>query len=206
MDLSTLRAQIDDIDGQILKLFNERMEVCRQVGEFKKVNKLPVMQGNREQEIIDRVRSSSPAGLEDGAEVLFQNIMDISKGLQNIGMYKDSELREYESFISENAKKIACQGTAGSYSEAAYKKLFKDKPVEFYRDFEDVFAAVEKGEVDYGILPIENTTIGSVSETYDLMAKHDFYINALTRVEITHCLAAKKGTILSDIKKVYSKE
>ena len=206
MDLSTLRAEIDSIDEQILKLFNDRMEVCRKVGEFKKTNKLPVMQGNREQEIIDRVRSKSPEGLEDGAEVLFQNIMDISKSLQNIGMYNDMSERDYELFIPEDAKKIACQGTAGSYSEAAYKKLFTDKDVEFYHDFEDVFDAVENGEVDYGILPIENTTIGSVSETYDLMAKHDFYINTLTRVEITHCLAAKKGTSIDDVKKVYSKE
>lgn len=206
MDLTDLRAEIDNIDSEILDLFIKRMDVCRQVGEYKKVNKIPVMQGNREQEIIDRIKRSSPNGLEDGAALLFQNIMDISKSLQNIEIAEAAPKKKYAEFIPENAKKIACQGTSGSYSEHACKKLFGDKSVEFYHDFEDVFAAVENGDVDYGILPLENTTIGSVSETYELMAKHDFYINSLVRVEITHCLAAKKGTKLSEVKKVFSKE
>lgn len=205
MDLSTLRAQIDKIDSQILELFSERMDVCRQVGEFKKANNLPVMQGNREKEVIDRIRSNAPDGLEDGAAVLFQNIMDISKSIQNIGMIDSSASINYKDFSPEKAEKIACQGTDGAYSAAACKKLFGGKPVEFYRNFEDVFAAVESGAVDFGILPLENSTIGSISETYELMAKHDFYINSLIRVEITHCLAAKKGTKLSEVKKVYSK-
>ncbi len=206
MDLTSLRARIDEIDEEILGLFARRMDICRQVGEYKKANNLPVMQGNREQEIISRIRSSAPEGLEDGAALLFQNIMDISKSLQNIGMAKDEPRREFPDFLPGSAKKIACQGTDGAYSEAACKKLFGDTPVEFYHNFEDVFDAAEKGEVDFGILPLENTTIGSIPETYSLMANHDFYINSLVRVEITHCLAAKKGTDISEIKKVYSKE
>ena len=206
MDLSTLRGQIDDIDSQILKLFSERMEVCRQVGEYKKANNIPVMQGNRETEILERIRANSPDGIEDGAALLFQNIMDISKCLQNVKVAQGTPQKEYSPFIPGNAKHIACQGTSGSYQESACKKLFGNMPVEFYGSFEEVFDAVESGEVDYGILPLENTTIGSISETYDLMAKHDFYINSLVRVEITHCLAAKNGTELSEITKVYSKE
>lgn len=204
MDLSTLRVQIDDIDAQILELFIKRMDVCRQVGEYKKANNLPVMQGGREQQVIDRIRNMAPDNLKDGAAILFQNIMDISKSIQNIGMATDKNA-VYSSFSAENAERVACQGTDGAYSAIAGKKLFGDKPVVFYRSFEEVFDAVEKGECEYGLLPLENSTIGSITETYELMGKRQLYINSLVRVEITHCLAAKKGTSLSDVKRVYSK-
>lgn len=205
MDLNGLRCRIDEIDGQILELFAQRMDVCRQVGEYKKQNHISVMQSGREDEILDRVRKNAPNGLEDGAALLFQNIMDISKSLQNIKLSEDLTA-EYPCFKPSEAKKIACQGTEGAYSESACRTLFGDKPVEFYRNFDEVFSAVESGNADFGILPLQNSTVGSVSETYALMAKHDFYVNALVRTEITHCLAAKKGTPPDMIRQVYSKE
>lgn len=204
MNLSNLREQIDVIDGEMLDLFIKRMDVCRQVGEYKKANNLPVMQGGREQQIIENIRSRSPEYLKDGAAVLFRNIMDISKSIQNIGMAADKKV-SFSAFSAKDAQKIACQGTDGAYSSVACKKLFTDKPSEFFTSFEEVFDAVDSGRCDFGILPLENSTIGTISETYELMAKRDFYINSLVRVEITHCLAAKKGTKLSDIKRVYSK-
>lgn len=205
MDLNELRSQIDDIDSEILELFSRRMNICRDVAEYKKANGLPVMQGNREKQVIDNIRQKAPEELRDGAAMLFRNIMDISKCIQNKEMDFPSRLAAPKPFIPENAVKIACQGTAGAYSEAACKKLFGDKPAVFYHAFEDVFNAVETGEADFGILPLENSTIGTISETYDLMAKHNFSICSLIRVEITHCLAAAKGTSAEDIKYVYSK-
>ena len=205
MDLNDMRNRIDEIDSEILELFARRMEICRDVAEYKKKNGLPVMQGGREKQVLDRIRSLSPDGLGDGAVMLFQNIMDISKSLQNTEIGKDIPMPETKLFIPENASRIACQGTAGAYSEAACKKLFGDKPAVFYHAFEDVFNAVETGEADYGILPLENSTIGTISETYDLMANHSFSICSLIRVEITHCLAAAKGTDAKNIKYVYSK-
>lgn len=205
MDLQELRNQIDEIDGEILELFARRMDVCRGVAEYKRVNNLPVMQGGREKQVLDRIRDKSPDDLKDGAAMLFQSIMDISKCIQNMELQRDSHLSSPIPFIPENAKKIACQGTMGAYSEAACKKLFGDKPAVFYHAFEDVFKAVESGEADYGILPLENSTIGTISETYDLMAKHQCNICSIVRVEITHCLAACKGASLDSIKYVYSK-
>ena len=119
MDLIELRNHIDEIDSEILRLFAERMEICRDVAEYKKQNNLPVMQGGREHQIIERVRNSSPEGLKDGAAMLFQNIMDISKCIQNMEIKHDSHLSSPKPFIPENAVKIACQGTVGAYSEAA---------------------------------------------------------------------------------------
>lgn len=206
MDLQELRNQIDDIDGEILKLFSKRMEVCRGVAEYKKEHNLPVLQGGREKQVIERVRANSPESLRDGAAMLFQNIMDISKCLQSVEIERTHKLFSPKPFIPENAVKIACQGTAGAYSEAACKKLFGDKPAVFYHEFEDVFNAVESGEADYGILPLENSTIGTISETYSLMSKHCFNICSLVRVEITHCLAAAECATLESVKRVYSKE
>lgn len=206
MDLKELRNQIDDIDSEILKLFSKRMEVCRGVAEYKKEHDLPVMQGGREKQVLERVRANAPENLRDGAAMLFQNIMDISKCLQNEEIERTHKLFSPKPFIPENAAKIACQGTAGAYSEAACKKLFGDKPAVFYHEFEDVFNAVESGEADYGILPLENSTIGTISETYSLMSKHSFNICSLVRVEITHCLAAAECAALETVKRVYSKE
>lgn len=206
MDLKELRNQIDDIDSEILKLFSKRMEVCRGVAEYKKEHDLPVMQGGREKQVLERVRANAPEDLRDGAAMLFQNIMDISKCLQNEEIERTHKLFSPKPFIPENAAKIACQGTAGAYSEAACKKLFGDKPAVFYHEFEDVFNAVESGEADYGILPLENSTIGTISETYSLMSKHSFNICSLVRVEITHCLAAAECATLETVKRVYSKE
>ncbi len=206
MDLNELRDRIDVIDSDILKLFTDRMDVCRAVAEYKKENNLPVMQGNREKQVIDRVRRNAPDDLKDGAAMLFQNIMDISKCIQNMEIEHSTHISSPKPFIPANAGKIACQGTAGAYSEAACEKLFGDKPAVFYSAFEDVFNAVETGEADFGILPLENSTIGNISETYDLMSKHNFNICSLIRVEITHCLAAAGNASPETVRYVYSKE
>ena len=109
MDLHELRNQIDEIDGEILELFAKRMEVCRGVAEYKRVNNLPVMQGGREKQVLDRIRDKSPDDLKDGAAMLFQSIMDISKCIQNMELQRDSHLSSPIPFIPENAKKIALQ-------------------------------------------------------------------------------------------------
>jgi chorismate mutase/prephenate dehydratase len=206
MDLIDLRNQINDIDKDILNLFIKRMEVCKNIAEYKKEHSLPVFQNNREKEIIDRITDMSPDNLKNGAALLFTSIMDISKCLQQDELLSDKAQYKAKSFEPEKAEIIACQGTSGAYSEKACRKLFKNQKIRFYKEFEDVFKAVDNDEVDFGILPLQNSTIGSVSQTYDLMAKYNFYINAIIRVEISHCLAAKNGTKLSDIKEVYSIE
>lgn len=205
MNLTELRNGIDDIDEKILELFSERMELCAKVAEYKKENGVSIYQENREAQIIRRVRNNSPAGLEDGASMLFYGLMDISRTMQNLSAGNSGEFIPLKKFLPKNVSKVACQGIKGSYSEEAAGKLFGKKPVIFYPSFEEVFEAVETGAAECGVLPIQNSNVGSVSQTYELMAVHNFFINSLIRVEITHCLAAKKGTALSDIKLVYSK-
>ncbi len=205
MDLKQLRDGIDDIDSRILSLFLERMGLCKQVADYKKEHNLPVFQGNRENEIIERIKTmTGDEELENGTAALFTTIMDISKLLQNRKLLGGSPDYEFTAPDFENAVKVGCQGTAGANSETAARMIFGGKELTYYQTFEDVFKAVESGELEYGIIPIHNSTAGSVTPAYDLMAKYSVYIVKTVCVEISHCLAAKNDIPLSEISCVYS--
>lgn len=205
MDLKQLRDNIDMIDSQILSLFLDRMELCRSVAEYKKANALPVFQGGREDEVIRRIREQTgDANLENGTAALFTTIMDISKHLQNQALLDNAPDYDFSEPDFINAAEIGCQGTSGANSETAAKMIFGDKPVKFFHSFEDVFKAVESGEIQYGVLPIHNSTAGSVTATYDLMGKYSTYIVRTVCVEINHCLAAKSPIKPEEISCVYS--
>jgi chorismate mutase/prephenate dehydratase len=204
MELEKLRGKIDKIDDEILALFSKRMEIVTEVANFKRENDMPVMQGGREAQIVSRVRENSPPGLENASEMLFVNMMDISKCMQNRKLFRNGETAPAK-FIPGKIKKIACQGSFGAYSEIAAERLFKNAEKTFYPSFTEVFAAVESGTSECGILPIQNSNVGSIAETYDLMAKHEFFINAVIRTEADHCLCALAGTDISEVKTVISK-
>lgn len=204
-ELLKLRNGIDDIDSEILSLFMKRMELCRGVADYKKQREMPVFQGGREQQIIDRIKElTADKELENGTAALFTTIMDISKILQNRAILASGSDYEYTSPDFEGAQNIGCQGTSGANSESAARLIFGDRKFSFYNTFEDVFRAVQDGELDYGVIPVHNSTAGSVDSTYDLMAKYNVYIVKEVTLEINHCLAAKPGTALSDITCVYS--
>lgn len=205
MDLNQLRNNIDDIDKQILELFMQRMELCKGVADYKKANNLPVFQGGREQQVIDRIKAlTNDKELESGTSALFTTIMDISKILQNRKLLSDENSNSYTAPDFENAQKIGCQGTSGANSETAARLIFGDKEITFYKTFEDVFKAVQSGELDYGVLPVHNSTAGSVNSTYDLMAKYSVYTVKEVCVEINHCLASKNNITVDEIDTVYS--
>ena len=205
MDLQELRKDIDGIDSEILALFMKRMELCKCVADYKKVHNMPVFQGGREQQIIDRIKAlTNDRELENGTAALFTNIMDISKILQNRKLLADSPEYFYTVPDFSGASRIGCQGTSGANSEAAARLIFGDKPVTFFKSFEEVFAAVQSGDLDYGVLPVHNSTAGSVNSTYDLMAKYSVYTVREVCVEINHCLAAKSDIPLDKVSAVYS--
>lgn len=205
MDLQQLRNEIDKTDEEILSLFVRRMGLCAEVAEFKRVNNLPVLQSGREKEVIDRITAKTPDELKDGASALFCGIMDISKTLQQRRLGRAFPLSS-KPFCPENARKIGCQGVKGAYQEQACSQIFGSRDIAFYPTFEAVFEAVNNGEIDFGVLPLTNSTAGSVTMTYRLMNKYNFYICSRTEVEIRHCLAAKKGTAFSAVTRVRSHE
>ncbi len=201
MDLSEIRKEIDSIDDELLALFLKRMELCNGVAKYKKENNMAVFQRGREDDILQRMQSKSPDRMKKGTRLFYRNIMDISKSIQQQLL---TEIQPYDFVPVKNTSvSIACPGASGSNTEQACKKLFSDSDIKFYPEFADVFEAVDKGEADYGVLPIENSTAGEVSQTYRLLSNYDFYICKSTDIKITHCLAAKSG---SEIKKIYSHE
>ena len=213
MELKDYRDRINDIDEQMLRLFEERMEVSADIAKYKKENGLPVFDGAREREKLKDVNEALPEHLQDYGLSLYSLMMDLSKTYQHRMIGEGSEVsREIERAIKETPPLfpekavVACQGVEGAYSQIACDKLFKYANVFYFDTFEAVFSAIDKGLCRYGVIPVENSTAGSVNQIYDLMMKHDFRIVRSVRVKIDHNLLAKPGTKLSDIKEIYSHE
>ena len=206
MQLEEIREKINDIDDRIAELFIERVGLCLDVSRYKIENSMPVFQSDREQFILDKMAEKFPDELKSSSQVLYQTIMDISKCRQYQEFFADRRTIEHFPLDLDKPCKVAVPGTNGSFSQIACSSLFSHGSIEFYDQFEQVFDAVEKGSVDFGVVPIANSTAGSVTATYELLKKYDLKICASKKLRICHCLAAKKGVSLSDIKIVYSHE
>ncbi len=213
MEIKDLRQEIDKIDEDLAKLIGKRMSVAAKIGQIKKENGLPVFDATREKELLDRVRTLSDGETAQYTKVIYQTLMDVSRSYQKKLMSEETELsrrmhaaiEKTEKIFPENAV-VACQGVAGAYSQIACEKLFSEPSIMYFGGFEDVFRAVDKKLCHYGVLPIENSTAGSVNKIYDLMAKFNFHIVRSVRIQVGHSLLAKRGVALSDIKEVYSHE
>ncbi len=213
MDINELREKIDGIDSQIISLFEERMNVCEGIAKYKTENKLPVFDSERERKLLGKVYDMSSKEIAPYSRVLFTTIMDLSKSYQNKKLIEKTPLVEnIHSAISNTERlfperaRVACQGIEGAYSQKACDKLFSLADIMYVNTFENVFQAVESGLCQYGIVPLENSTAGSVNQTYDLLAKHDFYIVRTLRMQINHVLLTKKGVDFSKVKEIYSHE
>lgn len=204
MDLSEIRLKIDEIDDKILDLFLERMKLATDVAKYKAEHGMVVFQGDREKFIIDSVKNNSPEELRKSAAFLFMNIMDISKVSQINAITPDAEI-PHSSKVKERPS-VAVQGIEGAYGHAAAKQMFQSGSISYYAAFHEVFEAVENGDVDYGVLPIENSTAGEVTANMELLEQHGVYICRTTRVECAHVLAAKKGVCEKDIRILFGHE
>ncbi|MCR4644995.1 MAG: chorismate mutase [Oscillospiraceae bacterium] len=205
MDLDELRQGINACDQIIMEEFAKRMALCKQVAVFKQANGMQIFQTSREKEILDRVRSQAPEGMDGSAALLFETLMDISKYLQYRELHKEVRSYVFQPLHITAASSVACQGMAGANSETAALQIFgQDCKPTFLPTFADVFDAVQQGSVEFGIIPVQNSTAGSVVQAYDLMSEYNFYITRTTVVEITNCLAVRPGVKLADVKDVYS--
>lgn len=209
MDLLELRKEIDSIDEQLIPLLLKRMSISEKVAQYKVERGIPVLNAEREQQILDNVaKKCGEQG--DTIKTVFSATMDASRALQHKIIGGGKELRDkigestYTGMLNANGASIACQGVEGAYSGVTAKKLFPDSPIKFYKQFEDVFESVNKGETKFGVIPVENSTAGSVHESYDLIMKYRFYIVGAYDLKIDHCLCAKENTKYEDITDVYS--
>lgn len=213
MDINELRKEIDSIDTQLVELFKERMEKAASVAEYKKNTGMKIFDPHRERDLLLRISELTGEEHESAARVWFSLLMELSRSYQSKLLLPESK---YESIINQAINEtelifpekatVACQGTEGAYAQVACNKLFNLPNIMYNSSFEGVFNAVESGLCRYGVLPIENSTAGSVNSIYDLMIKHSFYIVRSTRVQINHCLLVKPGTKLEDIKEIISHE
>ncbi len=213
MELSELRVKIDEIDKALVELFVARMNVAHEVAEYKLKNNLPVLDAARERQLLSRVSDLAGQEFESYTRTLYSLMMELSRSYQNRTLAPQSELQDRINSSLENTPKlfpqrarVACQGVEGANSQAACEKIFKYPNIMYFDSFDNLFGAVESGLCDYAILPVENSTAGSVNSVYDLMKKHNFHIVRSTRLKIDHNLLAKKGTKLSEIKEIFSHE
>ena len=212
-ELEQLRGQIDQIDDKIIALFKERMQVSDKIAFYKKEHDMPTLAPGRERALLARVSEEAGEEFADYTESLFRTIMAASRSYQNIRSGKKSAVYESVKEALENTPKlfpqramVACQGIEGAYSQIACDSIFKSPSIMYFKSFDNVFKAVESGMCQYGILPIENSTAGSVNTIYDLMLRHNFSIVRSARLKVSHNLLAKYGTKLSDVKEIFSHE
>ena len=208
MGLKPIREEIDKIDEQLSELFVRRMECSRKVAEYKIEHGLEVVNREREEAVLDN--AAEKAGIYGGsARQLYATILELSRALQYDITGGGNALKN-EIYASERAipreenVKVACFGVAGTYANQASVKAFPNGRINFCSTFHDVFSAICSGEAEFGVVPIENSSAGSVTEVYDLMLKYRLYISMAIDIPVNHVLAAKKGVSLTDIRKVYS--
>ncbi|MDO4438336.1 MAG: prephenate dehydratase domain-containing protein [Eubacteriales bacterium] len=213
MNLDDIRKDIDEVDKGLTQLFVKRMKLAEEVAVYKKENGMRVFDKSRERAVRNKISKLAGEEMADYADVLYNSIFDISRAYQHQIIGSDSRLADkIDKAIEETPKTfpkravVACQGVEGSYSQMACDRLFTNPDIVYMNDFAGVFRAVELGLCKYGVLPIENSTAGSVNEVYDLMKKHSFYIVRGIKLKVSHHLLAKKNTKLEDVKEIFSKD
>ena len=213
MELEKIRKEIDVIDDQIASLFDKRMDLIKEVIDAKKKSKTAVNDPNRERNILLRVTEKVDEDKQIYLKRFFETMFEVSKAYQTVNMEKKSKISEQIDMALEKGfqklpvkAKVACQGVAGAYSGIATDRIFELADITYFKTFEGVFGAVEKGFCKYGVLPIENSYAGSVNQVYDLMKEHKFYIVKSLRLSVSHNLVANKETELKDIREIVSHE
>ncbi len=210
MDLLELRDKIDAIDAQLVDLYEQRVDICKQVAQYKIETGKKVFDKQRELEKLAKVKSLTHSEFNaKGIEELFEQIMSISRKMQyqilaehgSIGKLPFIGVEELET----KKARVVFQGAEGAYSQAAMEQFFGDQINSFHVDtFRDAMSAIDEGSADFAVLPIENSTAGIVSEIYDLLVEFENYIVGEQIIRIEHCLLGVPGTKLEDIKTVYS--
>ena len=213
MELNDIRARIDGIDADLTKLFVERMQTVADVAAAKQSTGKAVRDRARERSVINRVTAQAGDAYAPYVRDLYRLIFELSCNYQSALMGEKSALgaqieaacAQYAGGKMPNRALVACQGTEGAYAQQACEKLFEYPDILYFNSFDGVFNAVEKGMCEYGVLPVENSTAGSVTQVYDLMERHSFHIVGARRLRVDHCLLRRPGAT-GPVRKVVSHE
>ena len=206
LDLSEIRDRIDKIDSSLVELLEERMKIVEDVARYKKENNMKIFDSKREEEVIqkntDRVKNNE---LKKYIEKILNDIMSVSKEYQESKLY---EINEKKINMDFTGKKMGYTGVPGSFAHEVLMDLVKEYDLDIcnYSTHEDLVEGVAGGEVDYGVIPIENSSTGEVRDTIDLIKERDVFIVGEVALKIKQNLLGVKGSSISDIKTVYSHE
>lgn len=213
MDINQLRTKIDGVDRQLIELFRQRMDISDQIAAYKQSVGKAIHDPERERKKLVEVANMVPPELRTSAVMLFSTLFELSSTQQMKAMDNTTSLADQITAAIENTPKqfpqypiVACQGVEGAYSQIACEKLFRTPNIMYFQNFEGVFSAIENSLCEYGILPIENSTAGSVNRIYDLMAQHNCYVARSVRLKIDHSLLTKKGVKKEQIREIFSHE
>lgn len=213
MNLEELRREIDQVDDRLVELFQTRMQVAAEIAEYKAAAGLPVLQPAREREKLADVAEKSGEEMQSYTQVLYSLLFELSRAYQGRLMRRENPLYQTITGALESTPRlfpqtaaVACQGAEGAYSQIAAEKLFRTPKILYFESFEHVFTAIEKGLCRYGVLPIENSSAGSVKQVYDQMIKRQFHIVRSARIRISHNLLAKPGVRLEGVREIFSHE
>lgn len=211
--LEECREKINGIDERITSLFEQRMEVSKEIAEYKKEHSLPILDVRQERQKLNDLSGKMSEEIREYGKQLYSIIFELSRGYQNKLNGTGNELtKEIENAIQNTPSlfpsgvSVACQGVEGANSQLACDKLIRDANIMYFSNFDAVFSAVEKGLCMYGLVPLENSTAGSVNAVYDLMQQHKFSIVRSIRLKVDHNLLVKPGTKLQEIREIYSHE
>lgn len=212
MELSEIRTKIDAVDDQLLRLFLERMSLAEEVAAYKNEHHLPILNKERERAVLAKVTEKS-GEKERYAYHLFSTLFELARSRQAelISAPTKVETKVKASLaaggeIFPQTGLVACQGVEGANSQVACDRLLPRGNVVYVKTFEAVVSAVESGFCKFGVLPIENSSNGSVRAVYELLQEHNLSIVRSTRLCIRHELLTLPGVKLSDITEIYSHE
>ena len=212
MELSEIRAKIDSVDDQLLSLFLERMDLAEEVAKYKNEHHLPILNKQREREVLAAVMEKADSR-ERYAYHLFSTIMELAKSRQAELISSPTKVAAQvktslaaETVLFPQTGLIACQGVEGANQQVACDRLFPRGNIVYVKSFAAVVSAVESGLCKFGVLPIENSSNGSVRAVYQLLQEHHLTIVRSTRLCIRHELLALPGVRMEDITEIYSHE
>ena len=210
MELSDIRAKIDTVDDQLLKLFLERMDLAEEIAAYKNEHHLPILNKERERAVLARVTENAGAR-ERYAYHLFSTLFELARSRQaelinaptKVGARVRACLENRDQLFPQTGL-VACQGIEGGNSQAACDRLFPRGSIMYVKTFDAVVSAVESGLCRFGVLPIENSSNGSVRAVYALLQEHSLSIVRSARLCIRHELLALPGVELEDVREIYS--
>ncbi len=209
-DLQECRREIDEIDDEIIRLFEKRMKVCEAVAQYKIATGKQVLDPERERSKIKALQEKAHGEFNAlGAQELFQQIMAISRKRQYqlLGEHGVREERDYEMVerLPLQNVRVVFQGVEGAYSYAAMRAYFEEDIESYHvKTWRDAMEELAEGRADYGVLPIENSTAGIVADIYDLLTEYQLYIVGQQLIRVDHVLLGLPGTNVEDIQTVYS--